>query len=194
MLKVKSVFICLFLFILVGNPFPIAHAQKIDPYTELNDKLTNYIKPCHGKISLRYQSLLSNKSFTINSQTEVPAASTIKLPLALYVMKMADLGKLDLSEQLTYQSHQYSGGSGVIQNDSVGTKYTIGDLIEKALVYSDNIAFIMLKERVGKENFIAYLKGLGADYAYPGGLNTTSADDLCLYAKELFRYSKQNEN
>lgn len=57
-----------------------------------------------------------------------------------------------------------------------------------AIIYSDNIAFIKLKERVGQAKFVTYLKSLGAAYTYPGGWNTTSADDLSLYTQELFRY------
>ena len=49
------------------------------------------------------------------------------------------------------------------------------------IIYRDNIAFNMLKERVGQVNFVIYLTSLGAAYAYPGGRNTTSADDLSLY-------------
>ncbi|WP_160719306.1 serine hydrolase [Bacillus sp. USDA818B3_A] len=195
MLKIKPIFFFLIIFIFTfGGHVPPAHAQNQDLFTEMNNELREYIKPWQGKISLRYQNLLTGKYYTLNSQTEVPAASTIKLPLALYVMHLADEGKLSLIERLTYQSHHYSGGSGIIQYDPVGTAYTIADLVEKAMIYSDNIAFIMLKERVGKDQFVTYLKKLGASYAYPGGRNMTSADDLCLYAYELFRYSRQNEN
>jgi beta-lactamase class A len=61
----------------------------------------------------------------------MPAASTIKLPLALYVMKLADQGKIDISDKLTYMSHHYYEGSGVIQNDKIGSSIPLRTLSKK---------------------------------------------------------------
>jgi beta-lactamase class A len=142
------------LFILVSQSMH-GHAQEPDDnLSDLQIELKEYIKPWQGKITLHYQNLITDVSYTINNDKKMPAASTIKLPLALYVMKLADQGKIDISDKLTYMSHHYYEGSGVIQNDKIGSSYTIEDLVEKAMVYSDNIAFIMLKERVGQNHFI----------------------------------------
>ena len=188
------IFILFFLLITQGVLIQTVKADQNQEFNTLQADLAAYIKPYQGKVTLRYQNLVTNEGYSLNSNTEVPAASTIKLPLALYVMKLADEGKIDLNETLTYQSRHYYGGSGVIQNDKVGSVYTIDELVEKALIYSDNIAFIMLKERVGPNQFISFLKSLGAEYAYPGGRNTTSADDLTLYTGELYRYANQSAN
>lgn len=183
-----------FLLITQGVLNQTVKADKKQEFNTLEADLAQYIKPYQGKVTLRYQNLVTNEGYSLNSNTEVPAASTIKLPLALYVMKLADGGQIDLNETLTYQSQHYYGGSGVIQNDKVGSVYTIDELVEKALIYSDNIAFIMLKERVRPNQFVSFLKSIGADYAYPGGRNTTSADDLTLYTEELYRYANQSAN
>ena len=170
------------------------HAQEPDDnLSDLQIELKEYIKPWQGKITLHYQNLITDVSYTINNDKKMPAASTIKLPLALYVMKLADQGKIDISDKLTYMSHHYYEGSGVIQNDKIGSSYTIEDLVEKAMVYSDNIAFIMLKERVGQNHFIQFMKSLGAKYTYPGGQNVTSAGDLILYAEEAYQFSKESK-
>jgi poly-gamma-glutamate capsule biosynthesis protein CapA/YwtB (metallophosphatase superfamily) len=165
-----------------------------DFLNELRIELEDYINPYQGKITLHYQNLESDTAFNISSGKKVPAASTIKLPLALYVMTLVDKGEIDLTEKLSYKSHHSYGGSGVIQNDKIGSTYSIEDLVEKALVYSDNIAFIMLKERVGQKQFIQFMKSLGAAFTYPDGQNLTSASDLILYAKELYRFAKVSEN
>lgn len=170
------------------------HAQEPDDnLIDLQIELEEYIKPWQDKITLHYQNLLFDVSYELNNDKKMPAASTIKLPLALYVMKLADQGEIDISEKLTYMSHHYYEGSGVIQNDKIGSSYTIEDLIEKAMVYSDNIAFSMLKERVGQNDFIQFMKSLGAKYTYPGGQNVTSAGDLILYAKEAYQFSKESK-
>ncbi|MDR6123852.1 hypothetical protein QFZ87_003449 [Bacillus sp. SLBN-46] len=188
------IFILIFLLITEGVLIQTVKADQNQEFNTLQADLAEYIKPYQGKVTLRYKNLVTNDGYSLNSQVQVSAASTIKLPLALFVMKLADEGKIDLNEQLTYQSKHYSGGSGVIQNDKVGSVYTIDELVEKAMTYSDNIAFIMLKERVGPNQFVAFLKSLGAVNAYPGGRNLTSADDLTLYVVELYQYSNQSAN
>lgn len=167
--------------------------QPDDQLKELQTELEEYIKPWQGKVTLHYQNLLNDVSFEMNSDQMVPAASTIKLPLALYIMNLAEQGKIYLTEKLTYKSHHYYEGSGVIQYDKIGTSYSVEELVEKSMVHSDNIAFIMLKERVGPNNFIQFMKNLGAAYTYPEGQNVTSAEDLILYANEVYQFSRQSE-
>jgi poly-gamma-glutamate capsule biosynthesis protein CapA/YwtB (metallophosphatase superfamily) len=140
--------------------------------------------------SYYYHNLNSGQEIKFNERQPFRAASTIKLPLALYVYQLIADGKLPPDEELPYQDHHYYGGTGIIQFDEMGTTYTIQELVELSLKKSDNIAFIMLRERVGRENFEQYLKNIGAQHVYPDGINITSAQDLVLYAKELFTFSE----
>ncbi|NHM30029.1 serine hydrolase [Neobacillus terrae] len=122
----------------------------------------------------------------------VRAASTIKLPLVLQVMELASQGKLNLNEKLTYKRYHYNGGSGIIQKAKVGTQYTIRDLVRITVTYSDNIGFVMLRERVGKQNFINYMRKLGGKYTYTNGVNTTSASDMVAYWDYLYNFSQRS--
>lgn len=177
-------------------PDQIAEAATISVYQTFNNnvskELKQYIKKSGGSITLHYRDLTTGEEFKISSTSAKKAASTIKLPLAIYVMELAAAKKINLSEKITYKRHHYYGGSGVIQKHKFGTKYTIRDLVKKAMVHSDNIAFIMLRERVGKKNFIAYMKKVGGKNAYPGGQNLTSSTDLVLYSNRLYTFSKTN--
>ena len=159
---------------------------------KVSSELNKYIKKAGGRVTLQYQDLVTGETFQIKGKTANRAASTIKLPLALYIMEQADKGKINLNQKLKYKSYHYYGGSGVIQKDKVGTSYTIRDLVKKAMIYSDNIAFIMLKERVGQQTFIKYMKSVGGQYAYPNGQNLTSAKDLTIYAKRLYQFSNKS--
>ncbi|MBN8201492.1 serine hydrolase [Bacillus sp. NTK034] len=157
--------------------------------------IDSYVKPsikAYPNISIYYENLSTGEKYSYNSSKIRPAASTIKLPLALFVYDLASKGKINLNEKLTYRSHHYYGGSGVIQNDRVGTSYTIRDLLKKCIVYSDNIAFIMLREKVGKSNFINYAKSLGGKTVYPSGMNVTSANDLSVYLKKVWNFAEKN--
>jgi hypothetical protein len=156
--------------------------------------LDSYIKTStktYPSFSVYYYNLLSGESYEYHSTKVRPAASTIKLPLAIYVYELAAKNKINLNEKLTYKNHYYYGGSGVIQKDRVGTKYTIRDLLKKSVIHSDNIAFIMLRERVGKENFTKYAKSIGGKVVYPNGSNHTTAKDLGGYLKYLWEFTKE---
>ncbi|WP_442597898.1 CapA family protein [Neobacillus sp. D3-1R] len=193
MLRNLKLLVVLFIFTLSSLfPYHEAKAKSSDLMVGLDKEIQQYIKPWQGNITVHYKNLISNVGYSLNSQEAVRAASTIKLPLALYVMKLAESGKINLKEKLTYQEYHYYGGSGVIQNSKVGTQYTIEELVEKAMVYSDNIAFIMLKEKIGQNAFIQFMKDLGGMYTYPQGKNLTSAYDLSLYAKNLYQYSQKS--
>ena len=146
----------------------------------------------YPQLALYYQNLVTGQTYSYQPTKVFSAASTIKLPLVLYVYELASQNKINLNEKLTYKSHHYYGGSGVIQKDKVGTKYTIKDLVKKSVVYSDNIAFIMLREKVGKANFIKYAKSIGGTVVYPNGSNQTTAQDLSKYLKHLWDFSKKN--
>jgi beta-lactamase class A/uncharacterized protein YgiM (DUF1202 family) len=186
------------LFLLIPSFLPShqAEAATISSYQTFNQNLSKelkqYIKKSGGTITLHYREFSTGDEIKINSTGAKKAASTIKLPLALYVMELAAAKKINLNEKLTYKRHHYYGGSGVIQKKKFGTKYTIRDLVKKAMVHSDNIAFIMLREKVGKKNFIAYMKRIGGKNAYPKGQNLTSATDLVVYANRLYNFSRTN--
>lgn len=173
-----------------------AQAATLSSYQTFNQNLSKelkqYIKKSGGTITLHYREFSTGDEFKINSTSVKKAASTIKLPLALYVMELAAAKKINLNEKLTYKRHHYYGGSGVIQKKKYGTKYTIRDLVKKSMVHSDNIAFIMLREKVGKKNFIDYMKRIGGKNAYPKEQNLTSATDLVVYANRLHNFSRTN--
>ncbi len=169
-----------------------AEAASSNFSTKLSTELKNYIKKSGGTVTLQYKDLTTGVVFQINGKTSGRAASTIKLPLAIYIMEQASQGKIDLNKKLKYKSYHYYGGSGIIQKKKVGTSFTIRELVKYAMIYSDNIAFIMLKEYVGQDKFIKYMKSLGGQYAYPNGSNLTSANDLTIYANKLYQFSAKS--
>lgn len=191
----KGIFIFMILFALVIPAKPASAAELTAQQNfskKVSAELNKYIKKSGGRVTLQYRDLVTGDTFQLKGKTASRAASTIKLPLALYIMEQADKGKINLNQKLKYKSYHYYGGSGVIQKDRVGTYYTIQELVKKAMIYSDNIAFIMLKEKVGQRTFIKYMKSVGGQYAYPNGQNLTSANDLTIYMKRLYQFSEKS--
>ncbi|AFZ17671.1 hydrolase [Allocoleopsis franciscana] len=85
----------------------------------------------------------------INSRSPVPAASTIKVPILVALFKEVDEGKIRLDESLTLQSEMIATGSGNLQYQKPGAKFTVLELATKMITISDNTATNMLIARLG---------------------------------------------
>lgn len=95
--------------------------------------IDSYVKPSikhYPNISIYYENLSTGEKYSYNSSKIRPAASTIKLPLALFLYDLASKGKINLDEKLTYRSHHYYGGRDVSKGPGC-TSYTIRDLLKK---------------------------------------------------------------
>lgn len=100
-------------------------------------------------IGIAFKDLTTGVYIGSNDDEQFTAASTIKVAFALYICKCLEQGIYSLEDILTYRSADYEGGSGIIQSDSVGTKYTLKEVLEYMIVYSDNIATNMIIRLVG---------------------------------------------
>lgn len=85
----------------------------------------------------------------INSRSPLPAASTIKVPILVALFKEVDEGKIRLDESLTLQAEMIATGSGNLQYQKLGTKFTVLELATKMITISDNTATNMLIARLG---------------------------------------------
>ncbi|AFY32051.1 serine hydrolase [Calothrix sp. PCC 7507] len=115
-----------------------------------------------------------------------PAASTIKLPILIAFFQDLDAGKVRLDEQLTMRSDLVTNGSGIMQYERVGKKYTALETVNKMITISDNTATNMIIDRLGgaaklNQRFRGWglkdtvIRRLLADLR---GTNTTSSQDL----------------
>ena len=136
-----------------------------------------------------YTDLESNYSFGKGEESELYAASVTKLPAVLYAYKLADDGKLDLNKELTYLAKYKAGGSGIIKNDSIGTKYKLSTILEYTIKYSDNIGYSMLLDELGGRSEVKeYWAGLGYDIHYSDNFGNLSPSLGNGYIKEIYKY------
>lgn len=80
-------------------------------------------------------------------------ASTIKIPLAIAVMQLAEAGQLSLDEELTLKKSDYVDGSGALLWVNPGARYTLAELIGHSTENSDSTATDMLIRAIGEERF-----------------------------------------
>ncbi len=122
----------------------------------------------------------------INAGIPFAAASTIKLPVLVAFFQALDEGKVRLDETLTMEASQVAEGSGDMQYQKPGTKYTVLETITKMIVISDNTATNMIIGRLGGAEILNRqfrnwgLKNTAIRNPLPdlGGTNTTSPHDL----------------
>lgn len=105
-----------------------------------------------GDVSVVFYDLSSGKGVTYNADVEVYGASSYKALYALYICEtLVESGQVSLDEPLnTY------GGS------SMGW-LTVRELIEAAIVNSDNDSFIALREAFDHAGYEDWIAGLGVD-------------------------------
>ncbi|MEH1899926.1 MAG: serine hydrolase [Nostoc sp.] len=115
-----------------------------------------------------------------------PAASTIKLPILIAFFQDLDAGKVTLQEILTMRRDLVTNGSGTMQYERVGKKYTALETVTKMVTISDNTATNMIIDRLGgaaklNQRFRTWglkdtvIRHLLADLR---GTNTTSSEDM----------------
>ena len=157
--------------------------------------LDTLIKSCGDGISVFYKDLNSGYTYTYNGEQKYFIASLIKAPYCMYIYDLASQGKCDLNKRYTYESRHKAGGTGKIQDMSVGTSFTLEELIGYAIKYSDNVAMNILKENFPVEGYRAYAKGLGLKYPEDikyGTNGNITATDAGIYIEAINNFIAHN--
>jgi beta-lactamase class A len=118
--------------------------------------------------------------------TVFSSASTIKLPILVAFFQAVDAGKIKLDELLVLEKTTLASGSGNMQYEPVGKKFTAIETARRMIVISDNSATNMIVKRLGGKDFLNQrfqewgLLNTSIHEPLPdlAGKNTTSPHDL----------------
>ncbi len=155
--------------------------------TALESLLSRY----GNTLSVYYVDLETGETFMHNADRAYQAASVVKAPYVKYLLASG----VDGSKKLTLSSKQ--GGSGIIDQQPVGTQFTVDELMEYAIRYSDNSAYYMLNKEFGFAGFNQYAKELGITanansncvLSYPRPrFGYLSARDIGLYMEDIAKF------
>lgn len=184
----------------VGPRISMGPEEQWNPdYAPLERELRNRIEEINRETGqewgICFEDLTSGKTFGVNEDLWVPAASTVKVPVVLYASYLVSRGELSWDERLTYvASRDWRGGAGSLQFTARdGDTFTIRELAEKAIVESDNIAWKLLERRLGKENIANFMRELGGTVVYPNGENVSTPRDMALYMKAALSFAQQSQ-
>lgn len=161
-------------------------------------QLDELIASFGGGVSVYYKSLTQDDTYTYQADTEYYIASVVKAPYALYVYQLADKGKVDLSQKYPYEARHRQGGSSFFRTQKLGTKFSLSQLLERMIRYSDNDAFMMVREAIPVDGFKAFVRTLGLTQA--GSMDMLddsaairgdiSAHDAGIIAEAIYRYGE----
>ena len=168
---------------------PAEHDIAKDSLVQLQELCSAY----NGKISFYYIDLESGYEIEYRADRAYQAASVIKAPYIKYLLASG----VDGSQKLTMAASDKQGGSGVIDKEPAGTVFTVDQLMEYAIRYSDNTAYYMLNKKFGFSGFNQYAKELGITanansncvLGYPRPrFGYLSARDIGLYMEDIAKY------
>jgi len=175
----------------------IFQSSKNDISTDTS-ALMAAIKKGYNNCSFIAIRLSDGASIAYNANGLYNCASSYKALASLYAFKQADAGVYNLdSTLLTYTYSDYYPGSGVIKTSAVGSVYTLRQVADYSIRYSDNIAYTMLQRYIDKAGLAAYAKKLGCpNYESFGSTNwpRVSPVDAALWWAEIYNYSKTSTN
>ena len=140
------------------------------------------------EISCFFISLDNQVYADIKSDIELPAASSIKVPILIVLLTMLDRGEIAWNEELTLTEDTIGSGSGWMAYQKIGEKFPMFEVASEMIRVSDNTATNLLIKRLGGINIINQkfkeigLKKTQINNFLPDldGTNLTSTKDLSL--------------
>lgn len=159
---------------------------------ELDNSINQFVADHGGDISVYVETIDGEFSYGYDADKVRRTASSIKLPFIAYVMTLVDQKQLDLNTQLTYTAGFKIDGTGIIQFEPIGSQYTIKQLAELVIRYSDNVAYLMLLSHVGEPQFINFLHEL--DPTSPNNRVFSTSHILAKSMKYVYERKDSSEN
>ncbi len=159
-------------------------------------RITAMLQGYEGQVSLYYEDLESGYTYRHNAEHTYFAASLMKAPFCMYILQLAADGKCDLAQKITYTAAFQSTGTGIIKNAAFGTEYTVQQLIEYTIRYSDNAALRMLRSVFSVEGFKTFAASIGIKNTASIGLITNSqitANDAAIYMHAIYDFIERDK-
>ena len=189
----------------------ISSAERAQAFNKAKSDIEALIATYKGRYAIYYQNLVNGEIYSFKANTPFVAASSIKLGINTHLyLQIAD-EKISPTEILAYDNRpyptgDYEAGTGIIQSQPNGTKYSVRDTSGLSIRISDNCATNMVIRKLGgidKVNeYLRLVSGI-VDYRksvsytnYAGtavsGRHRTCATDLGLHAVSLYQLYQDN--
>ena len=181
---------------LLENPVKI---KKTVTVTKADGTTETKIEERTPTISIYYEDIESGYNYSFKADDVYYTASLIKAPFVLSILRAAseEVEKLkedpngeqiyDFNKKFTYTEEFYQSGSGKIKDDEEKTEYTYLELIKYLLMYSDNVAYSVLKDEYGIDAFRSLVYEIGCT-AMRKSLSEINASDGGKIMKAIYEF------
>jgi beta-lactamase class A len=137
-------------------------ADSQDPtLAALAPKLERLASHMPGIVAISIADLSGGHALAINGDANLPAASTIKVPVMVEVFRQIAQGRLTQATRVALTDGDRDCGYGSLCDAPWGTRYTVATLLQLMIARSDNTAANMLIRTVGRQNVNATMAGFG---------------------------------
>lgn len=119
--------------------------------SELSRAIAGIDRDMPGELGVYIAHLGNGTQVRHQSDRDWYLASTIKIPLAIALMRRAEQGELSLDEELELADSDYVDGSGGLLWEKPGVRLTLAELNQRSVRDSDSTATDMLIRRLGPE-------------------------------------------
>ena len=133
------------------------------PLAALPTELAALTSHAPGHVAISIEDLTSGQSTSINGGAQMPAASTIKIPVMVEVFRDLARGAFDLNRQVTLTASDRDWGWGDLCDAPGGARYSVGRLLSLMIDDSDNTATNMLIRLVGRTSINQTMTTLGLE-------------------------------
>ncbi len=140
---------------------PAGAAMAPGPLADFQLRLAAYSMRAPGHVGIEVQDLATGLSTGINASAEMPAASTIKIPVMVEVFRQLAAGRFDLNTRMQLRAADKDWGSGDLSGARAGTSYPVSRLLALMIDVSDNTATNMLIRLVGRGSINTEMADLG---------------------------------
>lgn len=160
------------------GPGPEAREASLPEPGELEADLGEISSRYPGEYGILLWKPESGTRVAVGAEDSFSSASLAKLPVLLALYREAAEGRLSLDERIEMSASDIQPGTGVLQNYPPGTAMTLRECAEYLMKESDNTAWTMLEDRVGKKRVQLELASAGADSTrYEYAHHTTTPSD-----------------
>ncbi len=141
-----SVFIAATLF---TAPSQVFAQEGFDWAEDLLERVAKVDEQTSGELGVYLKDLDSGVSASYHADQTWYLASTIKVPVAIAIMRRVDQGTMSLDTTVRLMESDYVDGAGPTNSHAPGTSLTVRYLMDQMLIHSDNTASDMLISLVG---------------------------------------------
>lgn len=137
-------------------------AQPAKDQEKLKADMEQLVLNLKGQYGIYFYSLANGAEININADSVFDAASVLKIiPMALYYQLVEQGEKTLAKEYVLKKEDVQSYGTGSMQYQPLGTKYTFKKLLELSGQQSDNTADYVLRQELGAAKLRAFMDSYG---------------------------------